>query len=134
MMDEGKPWLTEVFEQTKGGELEDLNQIMDHDIYKNNSAAGQSEFQVRNLIWWACKEAWVCRRTDTRFLIGQFSSVCNKILPDRLSEQALQNLLLEDPPYFHDLTYDEIVQAAAHLAGVRNGACNQGLPFPSRID
>jgi hypothetical protein len=45
---EGKSWLAEAFEQQKGGGLEDLNQILDHDIYKNNPATGQSRFHVRN--------------------------------------------------------------------------------------
>eukprot|EP00959_Pyramimonas_sp_CCMP1952_P448544 9391984-Pyramimonas_sp.AAC.1 len=45
-----------------------------------------------------------------RFLIGHFSAVVNKIRPDVPAAQ-LTRLLLDDPDYFNDLDYDDVVTA-----------------------
>ena len=50
-----------------------------------------------------------------RFLIGRFLSVCSKVAPEGLSSQEMQNLLVEDPHYFNDLSFDEFVTAATNV-------------------
>eukprot|EP00435_Cladocopium_sp_Y103_P029585 s1478_g7.t1 len=123
---EGKSWLAEAFEQQKGGGLEDLNQILDHDIYKNNPATGQSRFHVRNphvvgaVLLHLEELVDIAKKGDSvagmpRFLIGHFLSVCSKVAPEGLSSQEMQNLLVEDPHYFNDLSYDEVVTAATNV-------------------
>ena len=123
---EGKSWLAEAFEQQKGGNLEDLNQILDHDIYKNNPATGQSRFHVRNphvvgAVLLHLEELLdVAKKGDSlaglpRFLIGHFVPVCSKVCPEGLSPHELQNLLLNDPNYFNDLSYDEVVKATTNI-------------------
>ena len=43
-----------------------------------------------------------------RFLVGKFPVVVNKILPEA-SPADIQKILEDDPDYFNDLTYDEVV-------------------------
>ena len=50
---EGKSWLSEAFEHAKGGGLEDLNQILDHDIYKNNPPQDSLAFMCETRMLWA---------------------------------------------------------------------------------
>lgn len=138
---EGKSWLAEAFEHSKGGGLEDLNQILDHDIYKNNPATGQSRFHVRNprvvgAVLLHLEELLdIGKKGDSvaglpRFLIGHFLSVCSKVCPENLSPQEMQNLLLEDPNYFNDLSYDEIVKAAANVLLLADAS----FPYQRRRD
>ena len=138
---EGKSWLAEAFEHSKSGGLEDLNQILDHDIYKNNPATGQSRFHVRNphvvgAILMHLEELLdIGKKGDSvaglpRFLIGHFVSVCNKVCPEDLSVQDMQNLLLDDPDYFNDLSYDEIVKAATNVLLLADAA----FPYQQRRD
>lgn len=44
---EGRGWLSSIFEGGAGGGVEDLNQIMDHDVYKNSPANSQGKFNIR---------------------------------------------------------------------------------------
>lgn len=138
---EGKSWLAEAFEHSKGGGLEDLNQILDHDIYKNNPATGQSRFHMRNphvvgAVLLHLEELLdIGKKGDSvaglpRFLIGHFLSVCSKVCPENLSPQEMQNLLLEDPNYFNDLSYDEIVKAAANVLLLADAS----FPYQRRRD
>ena len=117
---EGKSWLSDASTDKPGDGFEDLNQLLDHDLYKNNPASG-ARFYVRNphivgsillhlpeLVRQAAQPDTVAGMS--RFLIGHFKSVAHKILPDG-SPEDVQALLNEDPDYFNDLTYDEVVQA-----------------------
>ena len=118
-----------------------MNQILDHDIYKNNSATGQSRFHVRNphvvgAVLMHLEELLdIGKKGDSvaglpRFLIGHFLSVCSKVCPENLSAQEMQNLLLEDPNYFNDLSFDEIVKAATNLLLLADAA----FPYQHRRD
>ena len=44
---EGRGWLNGIFEGGAGGGVEDLNQIMDHDVYKNSPANSAGKFNIR---------------------------------------------------------------------------------------
>ena len=49
-----------------------------------------------------------------RFLTGHFKPVVNKILPDGPPDE-IRALLEEDPDYFNDLVYDDVVESIANL-------------------
>ena len=93
---------------------------------KNNPATGQSRFHVRNphvvgaVLLHLEELVDIAKKGDSvagmpRFLIGHFLSVCSKVAPEGLSSQEMQNLLVEDPHYFNDLSYDEVVTAATNV-------------------
>ena len=46
---EARGWMTGVFDGGPGGGVEDLNQIMDHDAYKNYPANSAGKFHIRNV-------------------------------------------------------------------------------------
>ena len=50
-----------------------------------------------------------------RFLLAKFPAVVNKLVPPGLSDEELRQLLDEDPDYFNDLCYDEVVQGMANV-------------------
>ena len=56
---EGKTFMTDLFASGPGGGVEDLNQIMDHDLYKNHPANNQSKFNVRMLAKPDKPKAWL---------------------------------------------------------------------------
>ena len=45
-LDEGKTWLPQAFGEGPGGGVDDLNQIYDHDLYKNHPGNTQNQFYV----------------------------------------------------------------------------------------
>ena len=57
----------------------------------------------------------------TRFLIGKFPVVVNKIMPD-VPPSEVQNILLNDPDYFNDILYDDVVGGLAWMVGRRVAA------------
>eukprot|EP00973_Karenia_brevis_P023199 3194804-Karenia_brevis.AAC.1 len=50
-----------------------------------------------------------------RFLVAKFPAVVNKLLPPGLSDADIKQILDEDPDYFNDLCYDEVVQGMANV-------------------
>ncbi|CAK0800291.1 unnamed protein product, partial [Prorocentrum cordatum] len=118
---EGKTWLPQTFDNGPGGGIDDLNQIHDHDLYKNHPGNTQNRFLVRNphlcgAVMMHIEEVYEqAQKPDTtagmmRFLIGHFTAVVNKILPDVPAPQVAR-LLEDDPDYFNDLEYDHVVTA-----------------------
>ncbi|CAK0831366.1 unnamed protein product [Prorocentrum cordatum] len=118
---EGKTWLPQTFDNGPGGGIDDLNQIHDHDLYKNHPGNTQNRFLVRNphlcgAVMMHIEEVYEqAQKPDTtagmmRFLIGHFTAVVNKILPDAPAPQVAR-LLEDDPDYFNDLEYDHVVTA-----------------------
>ena len=83
-------------------QLEDLNQIFDQDIYKNNPATGQSPFHVGAVLLHPEELLDIGKTGDSvaglpRFLIAHFLSVCSKVCPEN-TPQEMRNLLLEEMP------------------------------------
>jgi hypothetical protein len=122
---EGKTWLPQTFDSGPGGGIDDLNQIHDRDLYKNHPGNNQNKFRVRNPHLCGAVLMHVegvydqSQKPDTtagmmRFLVGHFSAVVNKILPDLPSPQ-IARIVADDPDYFNNLGYDDVVQA---LGGV----------------
>ena len=118
---EGKTWLPQTFDSGPGGGIDDLNQIHDHDLYKNHPGNSQNRFRVRSphlcgAVMMHVEEVYdQAQKPDTtagmmRFLVGHFIAVVNKILPD-LPPPQLARILDGDPDYFNDLTYDDVVEA-----------------------
>ena len=115
--------------------------IMDHDLFKSNPASGQSRFHVRNphvtgaVLMHLEEILEMVKKPDSvqglpRFIIGHFLPVCNKVAPEGLSQEQLQHLLLEDPDYFNDLTYDDIVTASCNILCVADAL----FPYFKRRD
>ena len=122
---EGKTWLPQTFDSGPGGGIDDLNQIHDHDLYKNHPGNTQNRFRVRNphlcgAVLMHVEEVYdQAQKPDStagmmRFLVGHFSAVVNKILPDAPAEQ-ITKILDADPDYFNDLSYDNVVQAMGRV-------------------
>ncbi|CAE7917987.1 unnamed protein product, partial [Symbiodinium necroappetens] len=116
---EGRSWLSDAADNKPGGSFEDLNQIMDHDLYKNNPASG-TKFYVKNphLVGSILLHLPELVKQSTlpdsvaglsRFLVAHFKAVTHKILPDKSADE-LRQMLTEDPDYFNDLAYDDVVQ------------------------
>jgi len=121
---EGRTWLPETFQGGPGGGVEDLNQLHDHDVYKNSPANTSGKFVVRNphlvgavllhldeLVSQAEKDDSVAGME--RFLIARFPMVANKLLPTGAAEEVGASILEGD--YFNDLTYDAVVKCMAHV-------------------
>ena len=49
-----------------------------------------------------------------RFLVAHFKMVVHKIMPEG-SPEEVQKLLEDDPDYFNDLEYDEVVKCMTHI-------------------
>eukprot|EP00971_Amphidinium_carterae_P226098 4484683-Amphidinium_carterae.1 len=116
---EGKTWLGHVFENGQGGGVEDLNQLHDHDLYKNHPMSQGSRFSVRNphvsgavlvhleeILHQAEQEDSVAGLM--RFLVAKFPAVMHKVLPSGTPEELAQ-LLDDDPDYFNELEYDAVI-------------------------
>ncbi|CAE7282086.1 unnamed protein product [Symbiodinium sp. CCMP2592] len=117
---EGRSWLSDAADNKPGGGFEDLNQIMDHDLYKNNPASG-TKFYVKNphLVGSILLHLPELVKQSTlpdsvaglsRFLVAHFKAVTHKILPNKSADE-LRQMLTEDPDYFNDLAYDDVVKA-----------------------
>ncbi|CAK0821406.1 unnamed protein product [Prorocentrum cordatum] len=122
---EGKTFMTDLFASGPGGGVEDLNQIMDHDLYKNHPANNQSKFNVRNVhvvgsVLMHLEEVErQARQSDSvaglsRFLVGKFPVVVHKIMPD-LNPAEVEQLLQDDPDYFNSMNYDDVVGGLANI-------------------
>ena len=68
-----------------------------------------------------------------RFLIGRFPMVVNNILPD-CSPEEIRDILEADPHYFNDLTYDDVVEAGAHIMLVAKELFKKDEPRPGHND
>ena len=120
-MHEGKTWLSDASESKASGSFEDLNQILGQDLYKNNPASG-TKFYVKNphlvgsILLHLPELVKQAAQPDTvaglsRFLVVHFKSVAHKRFPD-VPLQDMEALLADDPDYFNDLTYDDVVKAS----------------------
>lgn len=141
---EGKNFLQDAFTNGPGGGVEDLNQIMDHDLYKNHPANNQSKFNVRNVhvvgaILMHLEEIERQARVDdsvfglARFLVAKFPVVVNKILPD-VAPAEIQNILLDDPDYFNNLAYDDVVGGLANILFAAKGVFQKDVPPAGTAD
>ena len=94
---EGKGWLCNTMDGGVGGGVEDLNQVMDHDVYKNSPANATGKFNVRNvhlpgIVLMHLQELFKEWQKDDsvvammRFLVCKFPSVVNKILLEGLDD------------------------------------------------
>ena len=126
---EGKNWLNNTMDGGVGGGVEDLNQVMDHDVYKNSPANASGKFNVRNphmpgiVLMHLPELTQQFSKDDTvagmmRFLIAKFPSVVNKVQPEGLTESQLHDLTASDD-YFNNLEYDVVVKCMAHVLLVR---------------
>ncbi|CAK0804108.1 unnamed protein product, partial [Prorocentrum cordatum] len=117
---EGKTRLPQTFDSGAGGGIDDLDQIHDHDLYKNHPGNSQNRFRVRSphlrgAVMMHIEDVYdQAQKLDStagmmRFLVGHFIAVVNKILPD-LPPPQLARILDSDPNYFNDLTYDDVVE------------------------
>jgi hypothetical protein len=117
-------FLADAFDNKPGGGMEDLNQIQDHDIYKNTPASG-TRFYVRNphlvgsLLMHLEEFVRQAKQEDSiaglsRFLVAHFPCVVHKIMPEG-SSQEIEKALAEDPDYFNSLTYDNVVKAMTNV-------------------
>ncbi|CAK0841640.1 unnamed protein product [Prorocentrum cordatum] len=118
---EGKAWLQQTFDYGPGGGIDDLNQIHDHDLYKNHPWNTQNRFSVRNphlcgVVMKHTDEVHEqTQKPDTptgmmRFLTGHFTAVVNNILPDVPAPQVARPPE-EYPDYFDDLECDHVATA-----------------------
>ncbi|CAK0814291.1 unnamed protein product [Prorocentrum cordatum] len=125
VLHEGKTFMTDLFASGPGGGVEDLSQIMDHDLYKNHPANNQSKFNVRNVhvvgsVLMHLEEVErQARQSDSvaglsRFLVGKFPVVVHKIMPD-LNPAEVEQLLQDDPDYFDSMNYDDVVGGLANI-------------------
>eukprot|EP00973_Karenia_brevis_P057466 7993503-Karenia_brevis.AAC.1 len=105
---EGKSWLPHTFDNGPGGGVDDLNQIHDHDIYKNHPGNTSTRFLVRNphlcgVVMMHIEEIYdQAKKPDStagmlRFLTGHFKPVINKILPPDATPGVIAQLLEQDP-------------------------------------
>ena len=106
---EGKSWLPQTFDNGPGGGIDDLNQIHDHDLYKNHPGNTQNRFKVKNphlcgVVMMHVEEiVEQTKKPDStagmmRFLLAHFPAVVNKILPN-VAPEEIARLLEEDPEY-----------------------------------
>ena len=134
---EGKTWLPQTFDNGPGGGIDDLNQIHDHDMYKNHPGNTQNRFLVRNphlcgAVMMHIEELYdQAQKPDTtagmmRFLIGHFPAVVNKIRPD-VPPSQITRLLQDDPDYFNDLDYDDVVTAIGKIMLVASALYVRGV-------
>ena len=121
--------------------MEDLSQIMGHDLSSQKLSSEQSgEIQCPQR---ACgRSSLHALRGEleagaggsvfglARFLIGKFPIVVNKILPD-VPPREIQAILMDDPEYFNDLAYDDVVGGLANILFAAKGAFQKDMP-PSR--
>ena len=75
---EGKTWLAQAFDNGPGGGTDDLNQIHDHDLYKNHPGNTQNRFRVRNPHLCGAVQKPDSTAGMTRFLIGHFPTSCTR--------------------------------------------------------
>ena len=68
-----------------------------------------------------------------RFLVGEFSSVVHKVKPD-MSADEMAKLLDEDPDYFNDLAYDNVVAGMTHVLPVASQSFPYRVPTPGTKD
>ena len=141
---EGKSWLPHTFDNAPGGGIDDLNQIHDHDLYKNHPGNTTTRFLVRNphlcgAVMMHLEEIFEqALKPDStagmmRFLIARFPVIINKILPHAPPEQ-IRSLLEDDADYFNDLDYDNVVQAMGNVMLVASRLYQKGIPRPGEAN
>ena len=119
---EGRTFLQHTFEGSVGGGIEELNQLSDHDCYKNTISSQSGRYWVKNphliaLVMMHCEEiVQQASQEDSvaglsRFLLAKFPCRVLKIRDPQSAEQA-QNELDE---CFNSLGYDQVVSAMAHV-------------------
>ena len=119
---EGRTFLQHTFEGSVGGGIEELNQLSDHDCYKNIISSQSGRYWVKNphliaLVMMHCEEiVQQASQEDSvaglsRFLLAKFPCRVLKIRDPQSAEQA-QNELDE---CFNSLGYDQVVSAMAHV-------------------
>ena len=134
---EGCGWFADLFKQGPGGGVEELNQVMDHDLYKNSPLVQISKFYVRSphlvaAVMMHLKE--VVQHAEApdsvaglmRLLHATFPPVPNKIVPPGLDEAGVKKLLEEDPHYFNNLAIDDVVECMANVMRVAGALYTDG--------